>query len=91
MFYGSVAWSELPISTYRPQEANGEEFEYGVLVDEAFEVTGEIDLDKGFVLCISQNTDLSVNTSREIANTLEIEQVEDFNLSIDENNTWSLS
>lgn len=91
MLYGGVAWSELPISTSKEQESNGEIFEYGFLIDEGIGFNLDIQGGKGFELFICENPSFSVDISSNISSILQIEQIQEFNLDIDEDNTWSLS
>lgn len=90
MLYGGVAWSELPISTSKDQEANGEIFEYGFLIDEGLGFNLEVQGGKIFNLSIAEDLNFSVNIKSTISNIFEIEQVQEFTLDIDKDNTWSL-
>jgi hypothetical protein len=91
MLYAGSAWSELPISTSKEQEPNGEEFDFGFLIDEGLGFNLDIQGDRAFQLRISQIPSFSVDISASLDKSLQIEQQEEFNLSIDENNTWRLS
>jgi hypothetical protein len=91
MLYAGVTWSELPISTSKEQEANGEIFDYEFLVDEALPIELCIEVDRGIDLQIQQDPDFSVKVTRELNSLFYIQQQVDFILYIDEDNTWSLS
>jgi hypothetical protein len=66
MLYGGVAWSEIPISTSKEQEQNGECFEYNFLVDEALPIELCIEVDRSIDLQIQQDLDFSVKVTREL-------------------------
>jgi hypothetical protein len=91
MLYAGSAWSELPISTSKEQEPNGEEFDFGFLIDEGLGFNLDIQGDCPFQLQISQVPIFGVDISATLTRNLQIEQQEEFNLPIDENNTWRLS
>jgi hypothetical protein len=81
MLYGGVAWSELPFSTSKEQEQNGECFEYNFLLDEALQLNLEVQAVKSLTLSICKIPSFAVG----------ITEVLDKGLSIDEQNTWNLS
>jgi len=91
MLYGGVTWSELPISTSREQEASGEEFEYNFIVDGILDLNLNIQVDKAIELLIDQELGFGVDIKQTMSKAFEIEQVQEFNLQIDKDNTWSLS
>jgi len=61
MLYGGSSWSELPISTSLLQVQNGEAFEYGLLIDEAFAFSGT--MDSGFIQNLNLTTQESFSCS----------------------------
>ena len=77
MLYAGSAWSELPISTSKEQEPNGEEFDFGFLIDEGLGFNLDIQGDRAFQLRISQIPSFSVDISASLDQSLQIEQQED--------------
>lgn len=65
MLYAGSCWSELPICTSKEQEANGEQFGYEFLIDEALGVGLEIQRDKQLELYISQQLSFSLDNRLE--------------------------
>lgn len=91
MLYAGSSWSELPISTSPQQETSGEEFDYEFIIDQFFDVSGGIDGVQNFNLDICENPSFSVRILSVLSNSLEIEQQQEFTLTIDDENTWNLS
>ncbi len=91
MLYGGVAWSELPISTSKEQEQNGECFEYNFLLDEALQLSLEVQAVKSLTLSICKIPSFGVDITEVLDNGLSINSQFNFTLSIDERNTWNLS
>ena len=80
MLYAGSAWAELPISTAKEQEASGEEYLYELVIDGTLPMDLEIQGGNSLELYITQEPAFSVYIDTEIAQDLEIE----------ENQTWNL-
>ena len=80
MLYAGSSWSELPISVAKEQEASGEEYLYELVIDGALPMDLEIQGGNSLELYITQEPAFSVYIDTEIAQDLEIE----------ENQTWNL-
>jgi hypothetical protein len=73
MLYGGVSWSEMPISTSKEQEANGECFEYNFLLDEALQLNLEVQVVKSLTLSICKIPSFSVDITEVSNNFLSID------------------
>jgi hypothetical protein len=91
MLYGGVAWSEVPISTCKAQEPNGEIFDFAFIIDQYYGIQATVDPANPIVLDIQQDEGVDVSITQSEANTFYIDQQMEFLLEIDEDNTWSLS
>lgn len=91
MLYAGSSWSELPISTSPQQGESGEEFDYEFIIDQFFDISGDIDGVKNFNLFICENPSFSVKLVSGLSRSLEIEQQQEFTLNIDGENIWNLS
>lgn len=60
MLYAGSAWAELPISTAKEQEANGEEYLYELIIDGVLSIDLEIQEGEDLELYIAQEIDFSV-------------------------------
>jgi len=91
MLYGGVAWSETPISTCKPQEQNGEIFDFGFIIDQNYAISITLDSINAIFLDIQQSEGLEVDITQLSECPFYIDQLRDFLLEIDEDNAWSLS
>ena len=80
MLYGGSSWSESPIAAPKEQEASGEEYLYELIIDGVLSIDLEIQGGNSLELYITQEPAFSVYIDTEIAQDLEIE----------ENQTWNL-
>jgi hypothetical protein len=90
MLYGGVAWSELPISTSKDQQPNGEIFDFGFTIDQNYGIQMTVDPENIMQLDIQQAGELSIDITQRFAGIFKVDQQINFTLEIDENNTWSL-
>lgn len=90
MLYGGVAWSELPISTTKQQEPNGEIFDFGFIIDQYCESQIALDTGNDIVLEIQQGEAWNFDIAQLSEDTFTIEPLILLTLEIDENNIWSL-
>lgn len=72
MLFAGSTWSELPISTSKEQDLNGEEFGYDFLIDQILLLDLDIQEEKDFVLDIEEEKDFA----------LPIDQSSEFNVEI---------
>ena len=78
MLFGGVAWSEVPISTRKEQEPNGEIFDFGFIIDQYYAIQATVDPSNPIVLDIQQDTGIDVEITQSEANTFYIDQKMDF-------------
>ncbi len=64
MLFAGSTWSELPISTSKEQDLNGELFGYEFLIDQVLPLDLEIEEEEDFELKISQESKLNVDLKR---------------------------
>lgn len=80
MLYGGSCWSELPVSTSKPQQANGDVFSFNFLIDQILD--GEYQIDQIFRTTASIDQELNVNTM--------LGSVIEFSLPINRHNSFIL-
>jgi hypothetical protein len=80
MLYGGSCWSELPVSTSKPQQANGDVFRFNFLIDQILSGDYQIDQTLRTVAFIDQ--ELNVNTM--------LGRVIEFKLPISRQNSFTL-
>lgn len=61
MLFAGSAYSELPISTYKPQELNGDEFVYELIIDQILPGNFEIEQQEDFDLSIQQEFEFNID------------------------------
>lgn len=91
MLYAGSSWSELPISTTKQQEPNGEIFDFDFIIDQIFPNLECIDTETNFLTTVCRNPKYTLNIDQLMAKIFKIDQIMGFTLEIDENNTWDLS
>lgn len=64
MLFAGSAYSELPISTSKQQELNGEEFYYDFLIDQLFPLDLNIQEEEDFALSISRSLDYELDIKK---------------------------
>lgn len=64
MLFAGSTWSELPISTSKEQDLNGELFGYEFLIDQILPIDLQIDEEEQFNLKISQEEDFEIDLKR---------------------------
>lgn len=64
MLFAGSTWSELPISTSKEQDLNGEEFGYDFLIDQILPLDLDIQEEKDFVLPIDQSSEFNVEIKK---------------------------
>ena len=80
MLYGGSSWSEVPLSSLRIPLFNGDEFNFGFIIDTEFGLTGTIDQ----VLPSNKKVDTVVSFDGKL------DTVNQFALSIDESTSETL-
>jgi hypothetical protein len=64
MLFAGSTWSELPVSTSKEQDLNGELFGYEFIIDQILPLDLEIEEEEDFELKISQESKLNVDLKR---------------------------
>lgn len=64
MLFAGSTWSELPISTSKEQDLNGELFGYEFLIDQILPLNLEIEEQEDFELNISQESRFKIELKR---------------------------
>lgn len=64
MLFAGSAYSELPISTSKQQELNGEEFYYDFLIDQLLPLDLNIQEEEDFALSISRSLDYELDIKK---------------------------
>lgn len=64
MLFAGSTWSELPISTSKEQDLNGELFGYEFLIDQILPLNLEIEEQEDFDLKISQESRFKIDLKR---------------------------
>lgn len=64
MLFAGSAWSELPISTSKEQDLNGELFGYEFLIDQILPLDLEIEEQEDFALKIDQEVKFDIDLKR---------------------------
>lgn len=82
MLFAGSTWSELPISTSKEQDLNGEEFGYDFLIDQILLLDLDIQEEKDFVLDIQEEKDFVLYIQEEKDFVLPIDQSSEFNVEI---------
>jgi hypothetical protein len=91
MLFGRSAWSELPLSTTKQVTPNGEEFDFGFLIDEEINFDTNIDQENSWNIYIQESENFNLLIDKTKSCTLETTRIYNLQLVIDENNTWELS
>jgi len=64
MLFAGSTWSELPISTSKEQDLNGELFGYEFLIDQVLPLELEIEEQEDFELKIDQEAKFNIDLKR---------------------------
>lgn len=64
MLFAGSTWSELPISTSKEQDLNGELFGYEFLIDQVLPLDLEIEEQEDFELKIDQEAKFNIDLKR---------------------------
>lgn len=82
MLFAGSTWSELPISTSKEQDLNGEEFGYDFLIDQILPLDLDTQEEKDFILDIQEEKDFVLDIQEEKDFALPIYQSSEFNVEI---------
>lgn len=82
MLFAGSTWSELPISTSKEQDLNGEEFGYDFLIDQILPLDLDTQEEKDFILDIQEEKDFVLDIEEEKDFALPIDQSSEFNVEI---------
>lgn len=90
MLFAGSTWSELPISTSKEQDLNGEEFGYDFLIDQILPLDLDTQEEKDFILDIQEEKDFVLDIQEEKDFVLYIQEEKDFVLPIDQSSEFNV-
>ncbi len=90
MLYGSTCFSELPLSTIKPQLPNGDDFDYDLIIDQLFgdNLCIQQELDDNIFVCQNPNFPLWIDLLA--ANDLIVDKTIEFTLVIEKNENFGV-